>query len=492
MLKSQRILTSVALVGVGLVMGVLLVSNFSGQGMSRAFALNEASIGAKTPPVQVADNANALNEAFASTSEAVLETVVNISARMKGREETRGWSLTPSEASGSGVIISKDGYILTNNHVVENAIYVEVKTSNGKTYEAKVIGRDPDTDVAVLKVEANDLKPAYFGNSTNVRLGEWVLAVGNPLSLSSTVTAGIVSAQGRGDAFGFRSSQYSVNFYIQTDAAINPGNSGGGLFDLKGQLIGINTAIKTNTGYFQGYGFAIPINLAKAVAEDLIEDGKIDRGVIGIQISTVDENYAAAVGLNRVTGVLVQGVLDGSGGEKAGLETGDVILRVDGREVRSSAELQSVVSQRRAGESITLTMWGDNHEYDVNVTLQPREGEAIAIHQSEESEEEIGDGLTDLTELGVVVEPVDNQYAEILGSSEGVRIAEIDENGPSGRSGNIGVNDVIFQANGIDISSPQDLAAVIRDAGDKRAITVRVRNADGERITALPLRKNNG
>ena len=253
--------------------------------------------------------------------------------------------------SGSGIIISDDGYIVTNNHVVEKATKVTIGMFDKRTFEAKVVGTDPLTDLAVIKIDAKNLPAAYLGNSDDLKVGQWVMAIGNPLALSSTVTAGIVSAIGRGQ-LGLIKDSYGVENFIQTDAAINPGNSGGALVDLSGAVIGVNSAIAAgNTGTYIGYGFAIPINLVKSVAKDLIAHGKISRGYIGVNIGEVDDAMAKSLGLDKPKGIIVQGLVDGGAASKADIKEGDVILKVDGREVNQPNQLQGYIASKSAGSN---------------------------------------------------------------------------------------------------------------------------------------------
>ena len=277
--------------------------------------------------------------------------------------------------SGSGIIISDDGYIVTNNHVVENATKVTVGMSDKRTFEAKVIGTDPLTDLAVIKIDAKDLPTAYLGNSDDLKVGQWVMAIGNPLALSSTVTAGIVSAIGRGQ-LGLIKDSYGVENFIQTDAAINPGNSGGALVDLSGAVIGVNSAIAAgNTGNYIGYGFAIPINLVKSVAKDLIAHGKISRGYIGVNIGEVDDAMAKSLGLDKPKGIIVQGIVDGGAASKADIKEGDVILKVDGREVNQPNQLQGYIASKSAGTTVKLTLFRDGKEIEREVTLKARDAD---------------------------------------------------------------------------------------------------------------------
>lgn len=269
--------------------------------------------------------------------------------------------------TGSGIIISPKGYILTNYHVVEKADDFNVLLYDKREYKGKMIGGDPNTDIALLKIEANNLPVAYVGDSDSVQIGEWVMAVGSPLSFSSTITAGIVSALGRD--IRIIDGRYGVENFIQTDAVINPGNSGGALVNLKGEIIGINTAIATKTGLYQGYGFAIPSNLAIKVVDDLLQFGEVRRGLLGVTISPVDSRVAKGVGLPQPKGVLVQGVEPGYPARSAGIQRGDVILSVNGKEVTSVNDLQIKIAEKHPGELVTLKIWRGKRKITKQVEL---------------------------------------------------------------------------------------------------------------------------
>ncbi|MCL6273062.1 trypsin-like peptidase domain-containing protein [Muricauda sp. 2012CJ35-5] len=270
---------------------------------------------------------------------------------------------TPQIGTGSGVIISPDGYIVTNNHVIDNATQLEVTLNNKKTYDAEVIGTDSNSDIALLKIDVdNPLPYLAFGNSDNARVGEWVLAVGNPFSLTSTVTAGIVSAKAR--SLGRNQS------FIQTDAAVNPGNSGGALVNTNGDLIGINTAITSQTGSYVGYAFAVPSNIAKKVVEDIMEFGNVQRGLLGISAANVNSRAAIEMGLNEIEGVYVSQVSEDSGAADAGLQEGDIIKQVDNIKVRKFSELTGYLSSKRPGDTIEVTVDREGRRLVKSVTLK--------------------------------------------------------------------------------------------------------------------------
>ncbi len=274
----------------------------------------------------------------------------------------------PQEASGSGVIISDDGYIVTNNHVVDNADKVEVTLDDKRDYIAKVIGTDPNTDLALLKIEGKDLPYLPYGNSDDVKVGQWVLAVGNPFNLNSTVTAGIVSAKARN--INILPEQTAIESFIQTDAAVNPGNSGGALINTDGSLVGINSAIASNTGSYAGYSFAIPVNIVKKVMDDLLEYGSVQRGFIGVGIQDVDAKLADDKGLKSLKGVYINRLTDGGAAADAGLKVGDIITRVENAEVNSTPQLLEQIGRHRPGDKVNFTVVRDGEEMAMAVVLR--------------------------------------------------------------------------------------------------------------------------
>ncbi|MBN1159260.1 MAG: Do family serine endopeptidase [Bacteroidales bacterium] len=316
--------------------------------------------------------------------------------------------------SGSGVIISEDGYIVTNNHVIESADELEVILDDNRVFEAKVIGTDPSTDLALLQIEETGLPVIPFANSDEVEVGEWVLAVGNPFMLNSTVTAGIVSATGRN--INILQDRSAIESFIQTDAAINPGNSGGALVNMQGGLIGINTAIASPTGAYAGYGFAVPSNIVSKVIEDLIEFGTVQRGFLGITIRNVDGNLADELDLDVTQGVYVDSIAGNSAAGDAGVKSGDVILEVDGQEVKNNAELLGIVGRKRPGDKISLKVDRKGKELDFNVTLRSQEGETKITRTSQ---------VEILNVLGVEIQEIDRETARELDIDGGLRIIRL-------------------------------------------------------------------
>lgn len=302
----------------------------------------------------------------------------------------------PSVGSGSGVILTDDGYIVTNNHVIDNADGIEVILNDNRSFEAKVVGVDPLTDMAVIKIEAEDLPTLAIANSDNVKVGQWVLAVGNPFSLNSTATAGIVSAVGRN--INILRDQAAIESFIQTDAAINPGNSGGALVNLDGQLVGINTAIASPTGSYSGYGFAVPSNLMRKVVEDLMEFGQVQRGYLGVMIRNVDASLAEEKDLEVTSGVYVSELVPNGAAAEAGVKAGDVIRSVDGRNVRTSPELQAAIGMHRPGDEVELIVDRDGSEKTLSITLKNGTGntELVAAADNAEVMQKLGAELAEV------------------------------------------------------------------------------------------------
>lgn len=289
----------------------------------------------------------------------------------------------PTQSSGSGVIVSDQGYIVTNNHVIEDASEIEVVLDDNRSYKASVIGADPQTDLALLKIEGKNLPFIQYGNSDNVKIGEWVLAVGNPFNLTSTVTAGIVSAKARNIGILRSSSGLQIESFIQTDAAVNPGNSGGALINLNGELIGINTAIATQTGSYSGYSFAVPVTLVQKVMDDLLEFGKVQRGLLGIRIGDVNAQVAEQEGLDVVKGVFVSSVNENSAAAEAGIKSGDVIVGINDVKVDNVAELQEIVARNRPGDAVEVVYLRNGIEKKVSATLKNNQGNTELVKREE-------------------------------------------------------------------------------------------------------------
>jgi len=289
-------------------------------------------------------------------------------------------SLTPLEASGSGVIISADGYIVTNNHVIEDATNLQVVLNNKKSYEAKIIGTDPTTDLALIKIEAVDLSTLTFGNSDNLLVGEWVLAVGNPFNLTSTVTAGIVSAKARN--IDLLDKNYAIESFIQTDAAVNPGNSGGALINTSGELIGINTAIASTTGTYSGYSFAVPVNIVQKVVSDLMEYGTVQRAMLGVSIQEITEDLAKQYGFSVLQGVFISDVSENGAAKEAGIEKNDIIIKIAEQEIKEVSQLQEKIGQYRPGDEVIVTVMRNGEEKEITVKFKNQDGGTELITNS--------------------------------------------------------------------------------------------------------------
>ena len=308
---------------------------------------------------------------FTSAAEKVTPAVVNIKSTQGGGDFDFWETSSYTGSSGSGVVISPDGFIVTNNHVIEDGDMIEVTLSDKRKFEAEVVGTDPSTDLALLKIDVEDLSYLVFGNSDIVLVGEWVLAVGNPFNLESTVTAGIVSAKGRD--INILDDEYSIETFIQTDAAVNPGNSGGALVNTNGELIGINTAIITRSGRYEGYSFAIPAVLAQKVVRDLKDFGTVQRGILGVGIDNITDSKAKMLKLSTASGVYISRINKGSAAEEAGLEIGDVIISINSKKTNSIPELQEQVGLFRPGNKLTLEYMRDAKKYSTDVVLKNKQ-----------------------------------------------------------------------------------------------------------------------
>jgi len=333
---------------------------------------------------------------FIVAAEVVTPAVVNIKT-MQGGERSNFWgSNSLGSSSGSGVIISADGYIVTNNHVIEESEEIEVTLNDRREFRAKVIGTDPSTDLALLKIKAKGLNYIPFGNSDSLRIGEWVLAVGNPFNLESTVTAGIVSAKGR--SIDILEGQDRIESFIQTDAAVNPGNSGGALVNTEGALIGINTAIITRSGRYEGYSFAVPANLVRKVIKDLREFGQVQRGLLGVFIDEMNSERAEELGLPNVEGVYITRVTPGGGAEDAGLQEGDVIVAINGIKTKTLPEMQEQVGRYRPGNVLNIEFIRQGKNQSTRVTLKNKKNTtSLVTARSEEFLRDLGFELRELT-----------------------------------------------------------------------------------------------
>ncbi|MEZ4898287.1 MAG: Do family serine endopeptidase [Saprospiraceae bacterium] len=354
------------------------------------------------------------------------------------------------QGSGSGVIISPDGYIVTNNHVVADADELTVTLNDHEIYDAEVIGTDPSTDVALIKIKGHDLPAIDFYNSDQIKVGEWVVAVGNPFNLESTVTAGIVSAKARN--INIMQDKTPIESFIQTDAAINPGNSGGALVNLQGQLVGINSAIASPTGAYAGYGFAIPSNIVRKVVSDLKEYGVVQRGFIGALIRNIDGNLAKEKGLSSTMGVYVDSLTENSSAAEAGIRTGDVIVAADGVQTPNSPKLLEMIGRHRPGDKVDLTVQRKGEEKQIAVILKNREGNTDVIKKEAPSEI--------MARLGASFEPLSKEESRILDVDGGLKITNL-TNGKLANQTNVQEGFIITKVDGKTVTSVDDLTRVL-------------------------------
>ncbi len=354
-------------------------------------------------------------------------------------------------AFGSGVIISADGYIVTNNHVVDGADKITVTFNDKTEKEARVIGTDPSTDLALIKVDDDNLEYLTYGDSDKLKIGEWVLAVGNPFNLTSTVTAGIVSAKARN--INILGAPSAIESYIQTDAVVNRGNSGGALVNAKGELVGINAAIASHTGVYEGYSFAIPANIVKKVVEDLKNYGAAQRGYLGVQVQNIDAHFAQSMGIDKLQGVYVAGVVDGSGASDAGIKSGDVILAIDDKPINSLSELTGIVGQYRPGDEVTVRInSAEDGEELVKVTLKKRDNSTTLVRNAESFYSD---------ELGAWLQKAPDEILSNLNLQNGLKVTDLKE-GILSRGG-INKGFVIYNINGVAVNSESDLKSALRN-----------------------------
>ncbi len=374
--------------------------------------------------------------------------------------------------SGSGVIVSSDGYIVTNNHVIEDASEIEVILNDNSKYTATVVGTDPSTDIAVLKIEGKSFQAIAIGNSDEINIGEWVLAVGNPFNLTSTVTAGIISAKARNiNLLADRSKQsvVPIESFIQTDAAVNPGNSGGALVNTRGELVGINTAIASQTGSYSGYSFAVPVNLVTKVMHDLMDYGVVQRGYLGISIADVNQEIKEKYELSSTKGVFVSGVTEGGSASKAGIKDGDVIVKIGGKEVNSVANLQEEIGRRRPGDKVSITIRNSKGtESIVEVVLRNSDGDTKLV-----SKEEVKKNVA----LGATFEELTSKELKELNTQYGVKIKSLN----AGKLKSLGLKEgmVITKVNNEPIKSVDQLTNKLN--GGKTGVLLEVMTQSGQK-----------
>ena len=355
------------------------------------------------------------------------------------------------EGAGSGVIISSDGYIVTNNHVIDSSKEIEVVLNDKRSFTAKIVGADPNTDIALLKIEEKDLPYIIFGNSDSLKVGEWVLAVGNPFNLTSTVTAGIVSAKARN--INILNAAMKIESFIQTDAAVNPGNSGGALVNTRGELVGINTAIASQTGSYAGYSFAVPSSIVQKVVSDIRQYGVVQRAILGVEIRDINGEFAKQKNIKTFDGAYVASVVENSAAEKAGVKIGDIITNVNGVVVKSVAELQEQIGRYRPGDKIFIEIQRDNKKQKLNVELKNRQGNTELVSS---------DVNIDL--LGATFKEADNKIKEKFGLDYGVEVKSVDK----GKFSNAGIKSgyIILKINNIKMSSEKDIETAMKAVMD--------------------------
>ncbi|MCB0834137.1 MAG: DegQ family serine endoprotease [Bacteroidetes bacterium] len=474
MTKSSRLVVGFMLIIIGLLAGVLLTANLNLTHSGRASSDSEA----RTRLEEKMESMSDFSDGFAAVAEYVTPSVVTVETektvqmanspfgdqdpfgdffgqddffrRFFGTPRNQPRQEQKLSGLGSGVIVSADGYILTNNHVIDNTDKISITLSNGKVYEGKLIGTDSRTDIAVVKIDEKGLPAIKISNSDQIKVGQWAIAVGNPFqkALSHTVTAGIISGVSRSSV----GLDTDVDF-LQTDAAINPGNSGGALVNLKGELLGINTAILSRSGGYQGIGFAIPSNTAKNIMDQLIKSGKVIRGYVGVSMQDVNDQMAKALGLKENRGAVIAQVMEGSPADRANLKAGDVIIKVNDKEVTNGAEIRKQIISKAPGEKVKITVVRDGKPQTVEVTLGEVPAEPVAVKKDE--------SLKKSSErLGMEVSGLSRDLATRYGINPkltGVVITSIDQNGPSFAAG-LREGDLIQRVGRKDIASVKEFS----------------------------------
>jgi serine protease Do len=359
-----------------------------------------------------------------------------------------------------------------------------VELGDDKEFEAELIGTDPTTEIALIKIDAKNLVKAYLGDSDELQVGEWVLAIGSPLGIKLTVTAGIVSALSRDIDIIRSEGGYGIENFIQTDAAINPGNSGGALVNYKGEIIGVNTAIASPTGYFVGYGFAVPINLAKTVIDDFIKYGEIRRGYIGVQIEAMNQVKAEGVGLDKPQGVFISNVLNDGAADKAGIKAGDVILEVEGLEVNKPNQVQAKIGSYNPGQKLNILIWRDGRKKNFEVVLEGRdEGETSVATESREPVEK------NISSLGIKISDLSQRDLQRLDLDSGIILQSVERNSPAFREG-LQRGDVIWEMDGKSISSAEEFTDYVDGLAKGDIIKLKIKRRDlGDRLVFLQIPK---
>jgi Do/DeqQ family serine protease len=413
---------------------------------------------------------------FTFAAETAVKAVVHVKVTKKGMEQpftiydfffgygNPGMSPRNQVNSGSGVIITSDGYIITNNHVIEGADEIVVTLEDNKSYKSRLIGRDPVTDIALLKIDANNLPYLTFGNSDSLRLGEWVIAIGNPYNLRSTITAGIVSAKGR--SMPATGEEFKIESFIQTDAAVNPGNSGGALVTTRGELVGINTAIATRTGSYTGYSFAVPSSIAKKVVEDLIDFGSVQRALLGISMQEIDGDLAKEKGLEGTNGIYIAEVVRDGAADRSGIKVGDVLLSINGVKVNSGPAVQEQISKYRPKDKVDIELLRNGKQISVSVVLQSKSGD-------DSKTDNTGNGVIKI--FGAELKEAPKELLEKLSLKGGVEVLSVSEG--KFRSTGIKKGFVITYVNQNQVSKAADISAIIQSS--RRSVLIEGVYPDG-------------
>jgi len=470
----KKIASSLAIAFAGAIVAIFLYSKINNQ--SGAVSVQGTSpiqltnyVAPASPQAQLPD----LTQAAEKSVHAVVHITTKIKAQSYGGSDNplydfffgprgnspqpRGYNQEPeyNMGAGSGVIIGSEGYIVTNNHVIEDADNIEVVLNDSRKFTAKVIGRDPNTDIALVKIDAKDLPYLTWGNSESLKLGEWVLAVGNPFNLTSTVTAGIVSAKSR--SIGIMSGQMPLESFIQTDAAVNPGNSGGALVNASGELVGINAAIASRTGSYSGYSFAVPSSIAHKVVDDLKQFGGVQRALLGVEMKPVDDDLAKEKNLGKIEGVYVVRITDDGAARQAGIKAGDVITAVNGNQVNAPQQLQEQIGKYRPGDKVAITVKrnGDLKQYDV--VLRNTKGDTSIVKES-------------FSILGAEFGPITEKDKERLKIDEGIQVINL-SNGKLKEAG-VKIGFIVTDINKSSVSSVEDVKRVLSQSSNKKPILV--------------------
>lgn len=428
-----------------------------------------AGVPTKQVAYSVDENGQAIPMDFTGAAEKVMPAVVYIQSTQEVSSNARDAQSNdplreffgprmqrgPSKSSGSGVIVNEGGYILTNNHVVQDADVVEITLMDNRTFKATVIGTDPDTDLALVKIDAKGLPYLSFVDSDKAKVGEWVLAVGNPYNLNSTVTAGIISAKGRNINILERNSEQgstAIESFIQTDAAINPGNSGGALVSLNGGLLGINTAIASPTGSYSGYGFAVPSNIASKIVEDLIQFGAVQRGWLGVSIANLNSQFVKANDLQVDEGAYISGFSEKSSAKEAGIKEGDVVVQIDDTPIKSNTALIEYIGRHRPGDKVNMLVNRKGKEITIPVTLKNRDGRTGTVKPEERSA---------IATLGLEIESADGKVLKKLDLDHGVRVKALGS-GKIAKYTEMRSGFIVTKINDVAVSSTKEFTEILQ------------------------------